>query len=114
MTHKDRVPSGIQDVTSAAWESPHGGDILPAVQDIIAEVMSEWRPLRAAEIRPEWALDGAPLAMDSVAFLRMVIAIEKRFGIMMADCDCTTAAMPTVHSVVGVVARSLRRGPDPA
>ena len=85
------------------------GGALEAIQQIIAEVMSERVRMAAADIRPEWTIEGPPLAMDSVGFLRMIIAIEKRFGISVPDSDCSVTAMPTVASIVTVVDRNLAR-----
>lgn len=85
------------------------GGTLEAIQQIIAEVMSERTRMAAADIRPEWAIEGPPLAMDSVGFLRMIIAIEKRFGVSVPDSECSVTAMPTVASIVTAVDRNLAR-----
>lgn len=94
--------------------SDNDREIFGAIQDIIVAVMSETTALNAREVRADWSIDGCPLAMDSVGFVRMIIAIEKRFGIMVPDSECSVAAMPTVGSVAAMVGRHLTGTPGAA
>ncbi len=85
-------------------------EILFGVRGIVAEVVSETFPISAGDVMPEWSLEAHPLAMDSVSFVRMIVAVEKRFGIVVDDADCSVTAMPTVGSVARVVGRYLAGG----
>lgn len=89
-------------------------EILRAIRNIIVEVMSETTPLEPDDIHADWSIDGLPLAMDSVEFFRMIIAIENHFGVTMPDADCSVAAMPTVGSVAAAVKRRLAEPADTA
>jgi acyl carrier protein len=61
---------------------------------------------RTDMLGPATPLLGAVPELDSMAVLPLILALEERFGITVADEDVTAGAFETLQSLTGLVDRS--------
>jgi acyl carrier protein len=80
------------------------------VRSVLEEALSLGR--RAHALQPESRLLGALPELDSQAVVSVLLAMEERFRISIADDDVTADTFATLDSLTALVARNLRAVPD--
>ncbi len=74
---------------------------------IVENLMLDREP---AEIGDEEALFGEGLALDSVDALQLAVALEKKYGLKLADNNAAKETLASVASIASAVEKS---GPSP-
>ena len=80
-----------------------------------AEILAKLKPLllenlgvSEAAINDDMALLGENSGIDSVGVLRLVMALEKEFNIVIGDADITPANLETLKGLIALVRQKLR------
>jgi acyl carrier protein len=83
-------------------------DILDKVRAVIIAAKIETVVLSPEQLTPDASLEGYPVAMDSIDFVKMIVGIEETFGLVAEDDDFIVSSMRTVSDVVNVVKTRLK------
>jgi acyl carrier protein len=75
------------------------------VQSVLNETLSLGK--RAYELKPDSPLFGALPELDSQAVLNVLLGLEERFGISIADDDVSADAFTNLRTLTTLVARTI-------